>query len=100
MAGCRTGQLSLSRRYEGGMARNKKRNASKARQAVLSDEAQEELLALAAIFEEHFTADEDGRGFQLAVNPHPGDVAANLVSATLRCRWAPALQTANLCCST
>ena len=52
------------------MARkNRKRSASKAKQAALSDEAQEELLALAAIFDEHFTADEDGKGFQLAVNP-------------------------------
>ena len=72
------------------MARNKKRIASKAKQAALSDDAQEELLALAAIFDEHFTADEDGKGFQLAVNPHPGEVAANHVSATLRCRLAPA----------
>ncbi|KAK9831407.1 hypothetical protein WJX81_002476 [Elliptochloris bilobata] len=72
------------------MAKKKKqRSASKARQADLNEEAQEELVALAAIFDEHFAADEDGRGFQLVVFPHQGDSHANFVSVILSCRFPP-----------
>lgn len=68
------------------MARKKKRQTSKARQAEPSEEAQEELIALEAIFGEHFFADDDGRGFRLVVFPHPGEAQANFVSAELSCR--------------
>ena len=69
------------------MARKKKRQTSKARQAEPSEEAKEELIALEAIFGEHFSADDDGRGFRLVVFPHPGDAQANFVSAELSCRY-------------
>ncbi len=65
------------------MARKKKRPA---RKPELDEEAQEELLALAAIFDEHFVLDGDGQGFKLVVVPHPGDAQASHVSAELSCR--------------
>ena len=68
------------------MARKKKRQISKARQAEPSEEVKEELIALEAIFGEHFFADDDGRGFRLVVFPHPGEAQANFVSAELSCR--------------
>ncbi|KAK9906778.1 hypothetical protein WJX75_007809 [Coccomyxa subellipsoidea] len=79
------------------MARKKKKGSKQntSREAALSRAAQEELVALQAIFsnpdgdaeeEEPFKIDEDEQGFSLRVVPHPGDAEANFVWADLGIR--------------
>ena len=66
------------------MAKKKKKKSSKRRD--ITDEAKEELDVLAAIFGDHFTLDEDSRGFVLHIVPHPGRTEPNHVSAQLAVR--------------
>ncbi|GMH33793.1 hypothetical protein BSKO_01627 [Bryopsis sp. KO-2023] len=53
----------------------------------LSPEAQEELMALQAIYVDDLVMDEEGKGFDLKVLPHPGEAEANFVSVTLKVRY-------------
>lgn len=67
------------------MAKKKKKKSLKSRE--IQEEAKEELEVLAAIFGDHFSLDEDGRGFSLQLVPHPGRTEPNYVSAQLAVRY-------------
>lgn len=64
----------------------KRKKQRRAPNAEGQEEANEELLALEAIYAEDLTVDDDRHGFSLRVLPHPAELQQNLVSTVLAIR--------------
>jgi hypothetical protein len=68
------------------MAKKKKRSDRRKQQAhggIEGEGAQEELIALSAIYGEELQPDSDCLGFSLKILPHPSDAEPNYCSVTL-----------------